>query len=308
MSAAIVIASYNSAQFLRGVIESTLRQTVPPVEVTVIDDGSTDATAAVCEQFGGRIRYRRQKNSGVSSARNHGAHLTASEWLLFLDSDDFLLPHALEALIDCATRADAGVAYGRVLMRGRGEYEMRLHGLPSAAGAPPHPAVVNYRRSVLSTPGAAVVRRSLHERIGGFVSGFEPMEDRDYWVKCGLLKRFAFCDTAVLDKTFREGSAGTQISRRVRSAMRSRLALPAWAAARGIDLGVLEVAPKGVVDLALKEAIWHRCWPTLSPLLAEARDLKVQSFWVWRAKIQLWLARRLGWAGKAEAGCEEAAR
>ncbi len=189
---AIVIPSYNSAAYLPAVIDSALRQTRPAAQVIVVDDGSTDATPEICARYGGAIVALRQPNAGVSAARNFGARTATAPWLLFLDADDTLLPHALEALGDTArATAACGVAYGRVLARGRSAIEDKLHGLPSAAGAPPQPARANFKRSVITTPGAALVRRDLWEKTGGFIPGYEPMEDRDFWMKCGMLAAFA---------------------------------------------------------------------------------------------------------------------
>lgn len=293
MSVAIIIPSFNSAELLPAVITSALRQIRPAEEIVVIDDGSTDATSAACAPFANRVRFVRQENGGVASARNHGARLTTAEWMLFLDSDDLLLPHATESLLSSAGKG-SGVVYGRVIARGAAPAEARLHGLPSSAGEPPHPAKKNFKRAIITTPGAAIVRRDVFEKTGGFVSGFEPMEDRDFWVKCGMLTGFAFCDTVVLDKTFREGSAGTQVSRRIRSGLRAQLAFFEWCRGRGLDFGFLETSPVKVVDSALKEAIWYRRWEILEPLLAQAVELGVRSFWTRRARWQLRALRLLG--------------
>ena len=78
-----------------------------PLEVIVVDDGSTDATEEVCATFGGQVRSVRLKNGGVSRARNIGAKMARGEWLVFLDADDVLLPNALAALLECAERRRA---------------------------------------------------------------------------------------------------------------------------------------------------------------------------------------------------------
>jgi glycosyltransferase involved in cell wall biosynthesis len=295
-SVAILIPAYDSARYLPGVIESALRQTRAAEEIIVIDDGSTDATGEVCTPFVPRVRYVRQENGGVSTARNHGATLSTSRWFLFLDSDDQLLPHAVEALLDAVRRESCGVAYGRVIARGRSAIEDRLHGLPSAAGDPPQPTRANFKRAVITTPGAAIVRRDVFEKAGGFVPGYEPMEDRDFWMKCGMLTRFAFCDTVVLDKTFREGSAGTQIGRRIRSGLRAQLAFLDWCRERDFDTAFIGTTVAGIVDQALREALWHRRWEILEPLRAQADALGVRSYWYHRAGWQLRALRLLGLA------------
>lgn len=98
----IVIPTYNRAKTLGRAIESVLGQTFPAFEIIVVDDGSSDRTKDVVESFT-QIRYVFQSNSGVSSARNKGAELADGDWLVFLDSDDEILPNALEKFTNVAT-------------------------------------------------------------------------------------------------------------------------------------------------------------------------------------------------------------
>ena len=98
----VVIPAFNCAQWLEAAVESCLRQSLRPVQVIVVDDGSTDDTQRICENFGDRICYWRLENGGVSRARNTGAAMASGDWLVFLDADDVLLPHALESLWACA--------------------------------------------------------------------------------------------------------------------------------------------------------------------------------------------------------------
>src|SRR5437867_5651771 len=96
----IIIPCYNQAQFLREAIQSALAQTYPHREIFIVDDGSTDNTAEVTAGYRD-VRYIRQENSGVSTARNTGLKQSRGEYLVFLDSDDRLLPAALEIGVDC---------------------------------------------------------------------------------------------------------------------------------------------------------------------------------------------------------------
>ena len=288
MSAAIIIPSYNSAQWLEATVASALAQTRRATAVIVMDDGSTDATAEVLAKFGDAIRYVRLENGGVSRARNEGAKLAGdARWLLFLDSDDVLLPHALETLIPTAESTDAGVAYGRVLLRQEPPAQPTLHGVPTAVGEPPLPARACWRRAIITTPGAAIVSRELHARVGGFVPGFEPMEDRDFWVKCGMLSRFAHSDSVVLDKTWRAGSAVTQHARRIRSEVRARFAFAEWCAARGLDPATAGFSPQSAILAGVQDAMFLRQWAPLQELLAEARTRGVRSPWLWWARMKL---------------------
>ena len=94
----VVIATYNSAATIAEAIESALAQTLPPLEVIVGDDGSTDHTAAALEPYWERIRYFRQEHRGVASARNAALGMARGEFFAVLDADDAYLPERLEAL------------------------------------------------------------------------------------------------------------------------------------------------------------------------------------------------------------------
>jgi glycosyltransferase involved in cell wall biosynthesis len=95
----VVIPTYNRAYILGQAIESVLQQTYRPVEVVVIDDGSTDDTRRLVESFGTPVRYFYQPNAGVTSARNHGLRVARGEFVALLDSDDRWLPWKLAAQV-----------------------------------------------------------------------------------------------------------------------------------------------------------------------------------------------------------------
>ena len=265
---AIIIPSYNSADFVAATIRSALIQNAE--NVIVVDDGSTDATPAVCAEFGDKITYHRVPNGGVCKARNLGATLASAEWLLFLDSDDLLLEGAAAALVARACEENCGVAFGGIIRRGRTREEDAPVSNPNAAGAPPVPALANFRRSMIITPGCAVVRRDVFAWVGGFADGFQPMEDRDFWVKAGLRTGFAFCDRTVLDKGWREGSALTRIDLRIANGLRSQLLLPAWCRERGVDTRFLPASPAALIRQAFNDAGYRRLWGIFPKLAAIA--------------------------------------
>ena len=267
-SFAIIIPSYNSADFVAATIRSALIQNAE--NVIVVDDGSTDATPAVCAEFGDQITYHRVPNGGVCKARNLGATLTSAEWLLFLDSDDLLLEGAATALVARARGEKCGVAYGGVMRRGKTREEDTIISHPHIAGAPPVPALANFRRSLIITPGCAVVHRDVFAWVGGFVDGFQPMEDRDFWVNAGLRTGFAFCDRTVLDKGWREGSALTMITRRIPNSLRSQLLLSAWCRERGVDSRIIPSSPNALIRQAFNDAGYRRLWSIFPKLTAIA--------------------------------------
>lgn len=93
-SVSVIIPVYNGESFLGAALDSALAQGQRPLEVLVVDDGSTDGSAAVAESRAG-VRCLRIEHSGVSTARNRGIAEAAGEWLAFLDADDVWLPEKL---------------------------------------------------------------------------------------------------------------------------------------------------------------------------------------------------------------------
>jgi glycosyltransferase involved in cell wall biosynthesis len=90
----VIIPCFNQAHFLEEAIESVLRQSWNSVEILVVDDGSTDATRIVATKFN-EVKYLYQENQGVSTARNTGIKNSNGQYLVFLDSDDWLYPDAI---------------------------------------------------------------------------------------------------------------------------------------------------------------------------------------------------------------------
>lgn len=284
----IVIPAYQSAEWIEAAVASCWSQTHPPLEVVVVDDGSTDETGAICSALGGDVRYEKLANGGVSRARNIGAGLTRGKWIVFLDADDLLLPHALEVLVRTAVQADAGVAYGMVIERAAPGSLPRLNGFSFAAGEPPTAARKTLYRGAIITPGSAIVRRDVHLASGGFVSGFEPLEDRDYWAKCGCLTRVAYCDTVVLDKTWRPGSHGSQHAKRVFRGQRAQRALRGWLRSHELDADWMPT-DQALIRRALDEAITWRCAEIVPPLLELAKQHGVSH---WKSSVYSFFSRK----------------
>ncbi len=103
----IIVPIYNCEQYLPQCIESILRQSFRDFELILVNDGSTDGSEAVCRRFGDeRVRVFSQPNRGVSAARNHGLDEARGEWVVFVDSDDWLAENALEVLTGQPKMAD----------------------------------------------------------------------------------------------------------------------------------------------------------------------------------------------------------
>ena len=92
----VVIPTYNRARWLGDALRSVLQQSHPPLEILVVDDGSTDDTAGLCAQMGPLVRHIPQAHAGAAAARNRGLHEARGEYVAFLDSDDLWAPRKLE--------------------------------------------------------------------------------------------------------------------------------------------------------------------------------------------------------------------
>ena len=96
MKISVVIPTYNSAKFIAATIESVFRQTVPPDEILVLDDGSKDDTVSILHSYGPRITVFQQANRGVAAARNELCKRVSGDLIAFLDHDDIWHPSYLE--------------------------------------------------------------------------------------------------------------------------------------------------------------------------------------------------------------------
>jgi glycosyltransferase involved in cell wall biosynthesis len=97
----VIIPTFQSARYIVEAVESVLGQTYAPIEIIVVDDGSTDDTRERLRPYFDRLRYVYLENSGPSKARNHGVRLARGELIAFLDADDRWLSNKLETQIRC---------------------------------------------------------------------------------------------------------------------------------------------------------------------------------------------------------------
>ena len=96
----IIVSCHNRAYLLTQTMKSIFAQSYRPVEIVVVDDGSTDATAKLMKAYGDKIRYVRQENQGVAVARTTGGRLAKGEFIAFQDDDDLMAPDRIHHLID----------------------------------------------------------------------------------------------------------------------------------------------------------------------------------------------------------------
>lgn len=108
----VIIPVYNVEKYLSQCLESVIRQTYQDLEIIVIDDGSTDESPRICDEYAEkdtRIRVIHKQNAGAASARNAGLKIATGEYLAFVDSDDYLNTNAYETMLGIMQRTTADI-------------------------------------------------------------------------------------------------------------------------------------------------------------------------------------------------------
>jgi glycosyltransferase involved in cell wall biosynthesis len=215
----VIIPAYNSEGYLASTLDSVRDQTLPAWELIVYDDGSTDGTVAVAEQYAARdrrIRVGSGANAGVAAARNQGFAMSdpRSDYVIFLDNDDQWEPDALATLVGvldahpdyvsahCLARCidgDGNPPPGddledrmreRVVLRDGHPVRLGLEDPTTFAALAIHNWVV--------TPGTHLIRRSVLERVGGFDVDTPPADDWDMNVRVARLGDIGYVDRPLL--------------------------------------------------------------------------------------------------------------
>ncbi|MGV3723986.1 MAG: glycosyltransferase family 2 protein [Actinomycetota bacterium] len=167
----VLIPAYNAAGCVSNAIESVLAQTVPPVEILVVDDGSADRTAEVIAGFGPPVRLLRQRNAGPAAARNHAAREAQGDWLALLDADDAWLPEKLERQLQYTGDPAVGLIH--------------CWGPPGGGPVPDRITLGSLWERNCIVNSSVLVRRTAFEQVGGFDEdrGLISVEDYNLWLR-----------------------------------------------------------------------------------------------------------------------------
>jgi glycosyltransferase involved in cell wall biosynthesis len=196
-SVSVIIPVHNSAKFIAETLDCVLRQTAPPAEVIIVNDGSTDNSVSVIQEFGESVRLITTEHGGVCAARNLGASISKENWLAFCDHDDLWLPTKLEKQLRLANEAPeihcvltdyAEITDGVVANRSHFSWAPRdfwvqeQHKTGFVVREPITGKLTTFQPGITSTP---IVKREFYQRVGGFDSVVEfGAEDTCFHFRC----------------------------------------------------------------------------------------------------------------------------
>lgn len=177
----VIVPTYNRGRFILEAIDSVLSQEYPNFELFVIDDGSTDNTAAVVQAIDDpRLQYIQQDNRGRSNARNRALSLASGVFITFLDSDDLYLPGKISLQVEYLLKhPETGMIYtsaycidddGNMLEH---KYEATVSGMIYEQ--------IAFFQPVTITLPTVMARREVFEQVGGFDEKMHRFEDTDMW-------------------------------------------------------------------------------------------------------------------------------
>jgi glycosyltransferase involved in cell wall biosynthesis len=182
----IVITCHNQELFIRNAVESALQQNPGLREIIVVDDGSTDGSVEILEQYSDAIQLCRfPTNRGAIEARNYGAGLATGHYLVFLDGDDALMPWALQAYERIIQERDPKILLAQVVwFSGEIVPEPEENGLDSIDFVE-YDALMRKDRTAGLFASAFVVNRRTFEAVGAWTPGIFHLDVQDVFTKLG---------------------------------------------------------------------------------------------------------------------------
>jgi glycosyltransferase involved in cell wall biosynthesis len=190
----VLIPLYNKEKFIQNTLQSVLNQTFSDFEIIIVNDGSTDESEKIVSEFqDARIRYFVQKNQGVSVARNLGISLAQSNYISFLDADDYWYTDFLEQMYQAIILFPQQKVFTAAI-----EIETPKNIFPAVYSIEKTDEfeVINYfkassKESVIWT-SCAVFHREVFEKVGDFDVTIKSGQDTDLWIRIGLVYPVVF--------------------------------------------------------------------------------------------------------------------
>ncbi len=185
LKVSVIIPNYNRAAVIGETIKNILCQSLPPHEVIVVDDGSTDNSVSTIKKFANQVTLIEQKNQGASAARNVGLKVASGDFIQFMDSDDLASLNKLEVQARVLQEQKADIVYGAWTKAWLNNGQVKLQDvvlqqapLPSSQ----HP-LFWFLTSWSMVFQQCLVRKSLLDKIGGYREDLKLYEDGELFVR-----------------------------------------------------------------------------------------------------------------------------
>ncbi|MBN1684725.1 MAG: glycosyltransferase [Gammaproteobacteria bacterium] len=177
----IIIPVYNGEEYIEEALKSVLNQTYSPIEIIVVDDGSTDGTAEIVKQYS--VILIQQKNKGISGARNSGINAAKGEFIALLDHDDLFTPYKIELQVRFMNDHPKYCMVYSIEEKFSSEGTVRKKLKHRRKKMPENDILTAIYRKNFIYPSSVLIRRSILERTGLFDETFTVCEDHDFFTR-----------------------------------------------------------------------------------------------------------------------------
>ena len=192
----VIIPTFNRANVIKRAVNSVLDQTFKDFECIVVDDGSTDETESVLQEFANKIKVIKTENKGVSAARNLGAKLAEGRYIAFLDSDDEWKKEKLAKQITYMKESGLRISQTDETWVRNGKFVNKSKKYIRPCGD----IFYNCLEVCAVTPSSVIMEKELFFEYGGFDESFPVCEDYDLWLRMSLKEKFGLIDEPLIIK------------------------------------------------------------------------------------------------------------
>lgn len=210
----IVIPVYNKERFVDGTLKSVLNQSFTDFEIILINDGSTDQSEAKILEFNDdRIRYFSKENEGVATARNFGIEKAVSDYICFLDADDYWFPGFLETMhLYTSEMTEQKVFACAIEIGTKNNFIKAQYSIAKKSDF----EIVNFfeasqKECVLWTSGVCI-HKSVFEKVGTFDTKIRHGEDTELWIRIGLAFPIVFINKVLARYIYDEKSISRKLN------------------------------------------------------------------------------------------------
>ena len=231
----VIVCAYNAQDFIAETLDSLLAQTWPRVEILVVDDGSTDGTAAIVQGYAPKVHYLHQANMGSSAARNTGVAASTGELLCFFDADDLMPPERLRWQVDFLQRhPDVGFVlcdYRNFTAQGEAECShfqtcpQLLAWLNGRSEAVLDDACALLAQENFGITGTLLLRRSLLKQVPGFAAHLRGCEDFHFYFRLARHSPMGIFNRVGMRRRMHDSNLTRNWARMLPDAIRSYCAL-----------------------------------------------------------------------------------